>query len=256
MSFITTRREAHVIEVIIDREEKNNALNLPIFEELNDVFTRIEEDDEVRTVVISGKGKNFAAGADLDMLSSANSPKEIEKAIFGTYVIDKIAECSVPVIAAIRGFAVGGGLELALAADIRIAGEDARLGLPEIRLGLIPAAGGIQRLSRLIGIGPAVELMLTGEIIGAQEAHRLGLVNRVVPNDQVVGAAWELAAKLAEGPPIATRLLKSALNRSFLTDQVCIEFGRQCFRYLLTSRDKEEGIKAFREKRTPRFQGV
>lgn len=245
-----------VAQVCINRPDKMNALNQAVLKGIEKAFRMIEEDPDVKVVVISGKGKNFVAGADIGMLEEATTYVEVDKLIQGAATFDIVENCTRPVIAAIQGIALGGGCELALAADFRYATEDAKFGLPEITLGFIPGAGGTQRLPRLIGEAKAKELLFTGKVIPAEEAYRIGLVNKVVSADRLQDEVEKLIKTLKARPPLALKLLKSCVKASNSNNkQLGLEYERSCFANLMYTDDKNEGIKALKEKRAPKFTG-
>jgi enoyl-CoA hydratase len=199
----------------LNRPEKLNALDTKTREELREIVERAER--EVRVLIITGSGKAFAAGADVNELIQRDPIKAIEATKLGSELFSRIEEMEIPTIAAINGFALGGGLELAMACDIRIASDKAKFGQPEINLGIIPGAGGTQRLPRIVGVGMAKKLVLTGEIIDAREALRIGLVEEVVEHEKLMERAREIAGKIAEKSWIAVKLAKKALNASLST---------------------------------------
>ena len=247
-----------VATVTLDRPDVLNAMNEPMRRELTECFTRLAVDDAVRVVVLAGAGERaFSAGADIREFVQPPVPvrfREERKRVDFRAVMDR---CPQPMIAAIRGYALGGGLELALACDIRIAAEDAQLGLTEISLAIIPGGGGTQRLPRLVGRGKALEMILTGARIGAPEALRIGLVERVVPPGEVLAAAQELARALAARAPVALRYAKEAVVKGLelpLAEGLRLE--NDLATLLRTTEDRLEGAKAFLEKRTPRFTGT
>ncbi|NLG67974.1 MAG: enoyl-CoA hydratase/isomerase family protein [Firmicutes bacterium] len=239
--------------VTLDRPDKYNALSLALLRELSAALDRAEADDAVRVVVLTGAGRAFCAGADVSEMVAASSAAEAERWVSERApLFERVAGCPKPVIAAINGAALGGGLEIAMQADIRIAARSARLGQPEIRLGIIPGAGGTQRLPRLVGLGRALEWLMTGEPMDAEEDWRIGLVNRVVPDEACVVEAERLAARLAAQPPVALRLIKEVARRGLegpLATGMAAE--RQAFVLALTTEDAQEGRRAFLEKRPP-----
>ncbi|HLU83397.1 MAG TPA: enoyl-CoA hydratase-related protein [Trueperaceae bacterium] len=241
--------------ITIDRQEALNALNHDVLFELSVAFEQAEADASVRALVITGAGRAFVAGADIAgirLLEDAFSGREL--ALQGQDVCSTLAALPFPTVAAINGFALGGGLELALAADLRVAAPTARLGLPEVGLGLIPGYGGTQRLPRLIGQGRALDLILTGRHVAADEALQLGLVNRVA--DDALAAAVELARTAARNGPVAVGLAKEAVSRGLdVTLSQGLEIEADLFGLVATSADMQEGTSAFLEKRTPDFKG-
>jgi enoyl-CoA hydratase/carnithine racemase len=249
--------DAQVATITLNRPEVHNAQNDTLRRELYQVFGALTTDDDVKVVVITGAGERaFSAGADIREFVEPASPtqlRERRKRIDYRSMMDR---CSQPIIAAINGFALGGGLELALACDIRIAAENATLGLTEINLAIIPGGGGTQRLPRLIGRGKALEMILTGARISASEALQVGIVERVVPVGDALKAATELARTIAEKAPIALRYAKEAVVKGLgmsLEDGLRLEGDLSTL--LRTTEDRVEGAKAFLEKRKPRWTG-
>ncbi len=241
----------------LNRPEKLNALNDALVAELISQAKSIEADPGVRVVVITGNQKAFAAGADIDDFFSLSSAAQAYDWVRQRCLVyAAIAGLSKPVVAALSGFTLGGGLELALAADLRLASQDVRLGFPEIDLGLLPGGGGIQRLVRLVGPAQAKEVLLTGRRIEANEALRLGLVNRVVPEADLQEEALKLAGELAGKPPQAIKLIKTAVDRAAFVEKDLGEIiEQQAFALLFSTQDMREGIQAFSERRRPRFTG-
>jgi len=241
----------------LNRPEKRNALNDVLLRELSSLFSKIATTKDIRVVVLTGEGKFFAAGADINELAKIKTPfdaREFLSRIEPAFcLIESIPQ---PVIAAVNGPALGGGCELCLACDIRIASENALFGQPEINLGIIPGAGGTQRLPRLIGLTKAKEMLFRGKPIDAQEAYRIGLVNRVVPQDELVAACGELADELASQPYIALTVTKDVVNRGINVDlQSALAIEARAFALLFATEDQKEGVQAFLEKRKPNFQG-
>lgn len=247
--------EDQVALITIDRPEALNALNGEVLYELGVAFELAQADLGVRALVITGSGRAFAAGADIGGLQGLNDGfSGREGALAGQDVMNTLAALPIPTIAAINGFALGGGLELALAADLRVASRDARLGLPEVGLGLIPGYGGTQRLPRLIGQGRAFDLIFTGRHVGADEALQLGLVNRVV--DDALAGAMELARLTLKNAPIALGLAKEAVVRGLeLGLSQGLEVEADLFGMALLTEDAREGTSAFLEKRVAEFKG-
>jgi enoyl-CoA hydratase len=249
-------RRDRVAVITINRPEKRNALNIQTRAEGAAILDELRADDSVRVVIITGAGdKAFIAGADIAEFAdrTAISQREImlERGLFNA--VDTFPK---PIIAMVNGYCLGGGCEVALACDIRVASETASFGQPEINLGIIPGGGGTQRLPRLVGEGRAMEMILTGEILDAQTAFNLGLVNHVVPADQLEIKTMEIANRIAEKSPIALRLAKEAIklaSRSNLDEGLRREVD--LFALCFSSADKDEGVKAFLEKRKPEFKG-
>lgn len=249
-------RTGRVAIVTINRPDKRNALNIKTREEGASVLEELRSDDSVRVVVFTGAGdKAFVAGADIAEFSGRTAITQRE-VMMGRSLFTAIDTFPKPVIAMINGYCLGGGCELALACDIRIASESASFGQPEINLGIIPGGGGTQRLTRSVGEGKAMELILTGEIIDAKTAFAIGLVNQVVPADQLQAKTMEIANRIADKSPIALRLAKEAVklaSRSNLDEGLRREVD--LFALCFSSEDKDEGVSAFLEKRKPVFKG-
>jgi enoyl-CoA hydratase len=238
----------------LNRPRQLNALNGEVMDQLCDALEALDRDEAIRCVVVTGNERAFAAGADIAEMATATSIDMLRTNRIAQW--DRVRRVSTPVIAAVSGWCLGGGCELAMALDMIVAGESARFGQPEINLGVIPGAGGTQRLTRAIGKSRAMEMILTGEPIDAREALRLGLVSRVVPDELLVEDALSLAATIATKSPLALRLAKEAVNVAYemsLTDALAHE--RRLFYLLFASEDQKEGMAAFVEKRTPDFKG-
>jgi enoyl-CoA hydratase/carnithine racemase len=243
--------------VTINRPEKLNALNDQVMTDLCACFESIEQDAGMRTVILTGAGeKAFVAGADISVLAAQTPVEGKERSIRGQRVLDRIENLGKPVIAAINGYALGGGCELAMACTMRVASETAKLGQPEVKLGIIPGYAGSQRLPRLVGKGRAMELILSGEPITAAEAWRIGLVNQVVPAKELMAACEGLARKIMANGPLAVRLAMEAVNRGC---EMTAEQGQfleaTLFGLCCTTADMKEGTRAFLEKRPPKFTG-
>jgi enoyl-CoA hydratase/carnithine racemase len=243
--------------VTINRPDKRNALDDRTMAELDAAFARLAEDPSVRGVLLTGAGdKAFVAGADITELSTQSPVDGKERSIRGQAVLDRIENLGKPVVAAVNGFALGGGCELALACHVRVASEDARLGTPEVKLGIMCGYAGTQRLSRLVGKGRALELLLTGDMVDAAEALRIGLVNHVFPKEKLLGEAEALLRRMLGNGPVSLRFTLEAVNAGLempLEEAQYLEatlFGLIC-----TTDDMKEGTKAFLEKRPPKFRG-
>jgi enoyl-CoA hydratase len=243
--------------VTINRPDKLNALNDATVRELHEVFNAIAKDDEVKVAILTGAGeKAFVAGADIGELAVQTPVQGKERSQAGQKALDLIENLGKPVIAAINGFALGGGCELTMACTLRLASDNARLGQPEVKLGIIPGYGGTQRLPRLIGKGRAMEMIITGEMISAQEAHRIGLVNQVTTKEELLPTAEKIARQIMANGPVAIRFCLEAVNRGLeapLDEALLLEatlFGLSC-----TTDDMREGTSAFLEKRKANFQG-
>lgn len=255
---IETKKEGNLVLVIINRPEVLNALNTSTLNELEDVLESLQVDSAIRLLIIAGSGdKAFSAGADLKENERLTKEELTERCRFGQSVFNKIEYYQKPVVAAINGYALGGGCELAMACDLRIATRKSRFGFPEISLGGIPGWGGTQRLPRLVGLPKAMELILTGRMIDAQEAKEIGLVHKVVAEDyQLMEETRKLALQIAEKAPLALRYAKWALNKSSDVNlEIGLDYEVLYSSLLFGTRDNKEGVRAFHEKRRPRFEG-
>jgi enoyl-CoA hydratase len=250
-------RDGGVAVVTVNRPKVLNALNMQTLDELRRAILELKHDEAVRAVVLTGAGeKSFVAGADINELATQSPTGGREHAIRGQHVLDLIEHMGKPVIAAINGYALGGGCELAMACTMRIAADTAKLGQPEINLGIIPGYAGTQRLARLVGRGRALELLLTGDQITAQEAYRLGLVNRVVPAADLMGEAQRLASALAAKAPLAVRYILEAVNKGLeMPFPHAQNYEATLFGLVASTEDMREGTKAFLEKRKAEFKG-
>jgi enoyl-CoA hydratase len=246
-----------IARITINRPDKLNALNATVISELGDAVTRVETDAAVRGVILTGSGqKAFVAGADIAELTAQTPMDGKARAILGQQVFRRLERCGKPVIAAVNGFALGGGCELAMACHIRIAAEHARFGQPEVKLGIGPGYGGTARLPRLVGKGRALELLLTGGMIDAAEAFRIGLVNRVVPADTLIAEAEALLRTILENGPLAIRACLEAVDSGLEADlDQALLLEANHFGLLSATEDMREGTKAFLEKRKPLFKG-
>ncbi len=249
-------RLGRIAKISINRPDKLNALNIKTRQELAEALDELRVDDEIRVVVITGAGeKAFVAGADINEFAGRTAVQQ-RTVMKARSIFTAAEDFPKPLIAMINGFCLGGGCELALSCDIRIAGERARFGQPEINLGIIPGGGGTQRLTRLIGEGKAMQMILTGEMIDAQEAWRLGLVNEVHPVDQLEEKTMEMASKIAEKSPIALSMAKTAVkNAARMNLREGLDSEIDLFALCFSSEDKEEGVRAFIEKRKADFKG-
>ncbi|CAG9613372.1 Short-chain-enoyl-CoA hydratase [Bacillus rhizoplanae] len=247
----------HIVKVTLNRERQANALSLALLEELQETLSRINEENNVRVVMITGAGaKAFCAGADLKERANMNEEQVRHAVGMIRSTMDMVEQLSQPVIAVLNGIALGGGTELSLACDIRIASETASLGLTETSLAIIPGAGGTQRLPRLIGIGRAKELIYTARRIAAEEAKEYGLVEYVVPADELEEKAIEIAKQIAENGPIAVRLAKEAITNGMQVDlKTGLQMEKQAYEGVIHTEDRLEGLQAFREKRKPIYKG-
>jgi len=252
---ILYEKDERIGTITLNRPKAYNALNLEMFRELDHVFSAIKGDDDVKVVIITGSDKFFAAGADISEVSSIDTPVAAYEFVRDIEAFHRIEDLDKPVIAAIGGLALGGGCELSMCCDLRIAAENAIFGQPEIKIGVIPGGGGTQRLPRLIGVTKAKELLYTGDTIDAHEAYRIGLVNRVVPVETLMDEAREMAKKIARQPGIALRATKLAVNGGMSMDmKSAIAYEARCFEILFSTEDQKEGTKAFMEKRKPVFK--
>jgi enoyl-CoA hydratase len=254
---LQVERKDGVAVVTVSRPKKLNALNTKTIDEIDAIFTALASDGEVRGVVVTGAGeKAFVAGADIEELAGLDAESGRALSERGHRVFDRIEWLGKPVVAAINGFALGGGCELALACHVRLASENASLGTPEVKLGLMCGYGGTQRLPRLVGRGAALEILLTGGRVGAEEALRLGLVNRVVPLEQLLPEAEALVREMIANGPLALRATLEAVHGGLDRPLAEAQEGEaQLFGELCASSDAGEGTSAFLEKRAPRFRG-
>ena len=248
-------KKEKVCIVAINNPQALNALNSAVIEELDRAFSEIAADDGIAAVILTGAGKAFVAGADIAQMSTMNAAQGKAFGEYGAAVFRKIELLDKPVIAAVNGYALGGGCELAMCCDIRIASAKAKFGQPEVGLGITPGFSGTQRLPRIVGPGKAKELIFTAGIIDAAEACRIGLVNKVTEPEALMDEAMEMAAKIASKSPIAVKYSKQAINKGMQTDMdtaISIEAG--LFGLCFSSEDQKEGMRAFLEKRAPDFK--
>jgi len=248
-------KENGIAVLTVNRPEVRNALNKETVGEIRQAVAEVKGDDDIKVLIVTGAGdKAFVAGADLASLKTRGMIETLHNE--NQIVLSELANLEKPVIAAVNGFALGGGCELALACDIRIAAEGAKFGQPEPGLGFLPGAGGTQRLPRLVGAAKAKELIFTGDIIGAAEAEKIGLVNKIVPPQELMNAAFEMAGKIMKKGPLAIKMAKTVIDRGLdldLDNALLLERVSQTI--LFGSDDRNEGINAFFEKRAPEFQG-
>lgn len=241
--------------ITVNRPQSMNALSNEVLDELYAAFTAVSKDPEVKAVILTGEGKAFVAGADISQMVSLSTLEGRAMMIKGQNVMNLIESVDKPVIGAINGFALGGGCELAMACDMRIASEKAKFGQPEVNLGIIPGFGGTQRLPRLVGKGMGKYLIMTAEMIDAQEAYRIGLVEKVVPAEELMGAAEKVARTIMSKAPIAIRAAKLSVNNGISLDiRTGVAFEGEALVAPFSSEDKVEGMKAFLEKRPAVFQ--
>jgi enoyl-CoA hydratase/carnithine racemase len=250
-------KKGAVAYVTVNRPKVLNALNTPTWADLRTAFEDARDDDSVRGVILTGAGdKAFIAGADISELAHATALEAEESSRFGQKVLDLIENLGKPVIAAVNGFALGGGCETAMACNIRIAADSAKFGQPEVKLGLLPGGGGTQRLPRLVGKGRALQLILSGGMINAQEAYRIGLANEVVPPANLTARAEEILKQIGANAPVAVRLSLEAVNKGLDTSQSeGFALEASYFGLCAATDDKKEGTSAFLEKRAPQFHG-
>ena len=250
-------KKASIAYVTINRPKVLNALNQATWRELQTAFEAARKDEEVRGVIVTGAGdKAFIAGADIGELSKVSAVEAEKSSSSGQAVLNLVENLGKPVIAAINGFALGGGCETAMACTIRIASESAKFGQPEVKLGLLPGGGGTQRLPRLVGKGRALQLILTGEVIGAQEAYRIGLVNEVVPAADLISRAEAILKQIFSNAPVAVKYSLEAVNKGLDTSQAeGFALEASFFGLCAATEDKKEGTSAFLAKRAPQFRG-
>ena len=255
--FVLSKKEDDICYITIDRPPMN-ALNKVLMMELISTFSELKDDKDLRVVILTGKGdRAFVAGADISEVRGIAREEAKQFSALGQETTNAICSCHVPVLCAINGLALGGGCELALACDIRIMSENALIGLPEVTLGVLPGAGGTQRLPKIIPPGIAKLLLFSGEPISAHDAHKCGLVEKVVLKRMVMDTSIKLAQKIAANGPLAIRALKRLIvNSADSTLEEGLRFEQEEFAKLCSSKDKEEGINAFFEKRKPRFRSM
>ena len=249
-------KRGDIAYVTVNRPKVLNALNTPTWKDLRTAFEAARDDVTVRGVILTGAGKAFMAGADISELAHVTAFEAEQSSRFGQEVLDLIENLGKPVVAAINGFALGGGCETAMACTIRIAAESAKFGQPEVKLGLLPGGGGTQRLPRLVGKGRALQLILSGEMISTQEAYRIGLVNEIVPAANLIERAEAILKQIAANAPIAVKFAIEAANKGMETSQsegMLLEASY--FGLCAATEDKKEGTSAFLEKRAPQFRG-
>ena len=255
MEFVRLEKKEKIRILTISRESVLNALNRQVLEEISEAVGLLENDDEAEVLIITGTGRAFVAGADIKTQSDFNEEEAGEWGRYGSSIFRRIELLEFPTIAAVNGYALGGGCELAMSCDIIIADEKAKFGQPEVKLGVIPGFSGTQRLPRRVGVSKAKELLYTGEMINAQEALRIGLANRVAPHGHVMDDALELAETIMKNAPLALKYAKIAVDEGIETDiDSAIEIENKFFRKTFDTEDQKEGMRAFIEKRPPVFR--
>lgn len=251
---VTEQHQPGIALIQLNRPKELNALNPQLMGEVRDALLQLDKNEQVKVIIITGNDQAFAAGADIKQMADKSAIDMHIMDQFSTW--DQIRKTKKPIIAAVSGFALGGGCEFVMTCDMVIASETAKFGQPEIKIGTIPGAGGTQRLTKAVGKAKAMELILTGRFLSAQEAHFYGLVNKVVPVEMYMHEAVELAKEIAQMPAIAVQLAKEAINRSFETQlDEGLMFERKNFYLTFASEDQKEGMKAFIEKRKPVYKG-
>ena len=251
---VNPQYDKHIALIELNRPKELNALNRQLMIEIRDTLRDFDEDDNIRVVILTGGERVFAAGADIKQMADATAISMLNIDQFSTW--DQIKKNKKPIIAAVSGFALGGGCELAMTCDMIIASETAQFGQPEINIGTMPGAGGTQRLTRAVGKGLAMEMVLTGRFITAEEAQRAGLVNKVVPVEVLLKETVKIAKLIAAKSPIAVKLAKESVVKAFETTlDEGLQFERKNFYLTFASEDQKEGMKAFVEKRAPDFRG-
>jgi enoyl-CoA hydratase len=251
---VESEYQPHIAIIRLNRPKELNALNLQLMLELKAALATLDDDDNVRCIIITGNQQAFAAGADIKQMESKTAIDLLKIDQFETW--DQIRKTKKPIIAAVSGFALGGGCELAMTCDMIVASETAKFGQPEIKIGIMPGAGGTQRLTKAVGKALAMEMVLTGKFISAEEAMRAGLVNRVVAEELYLDEAVKLAKEVTQMSPISVRLAKESVLKAFDSGlQEGLYFERKNFYMCFASEDQKEGMKAFVEKRKPKFEG-
>lgn len=251
---VTEQYQPGIALIQLNRPKELNALNPQLMGEVRDALLQLDKNENVKVIIITGNDQAFAAGADIKQMADKSAIDMHIMDQFSTW--DQIRKTKKPIIAAVSGFALGGGCEFVMTCDMVIASETAKFGQPEIKIGTIPGAGGTQRLTKAVGKAKAMELILTGRFLSAQEAHFYGLVNKVVPVEMYMHEATELAKEIAQMPGVAVQLAKEAINRSFETQlDEGLMFERKNFYLTFASEDQKEGMKAFIEKRKPVYKG-
>lgn len=254
--YLLLEKKDGILLVRIHRPEELNALNADLLSELDCAMAEASAEEEVRAVILTGEGKSFVAGADIACMSTMDPVEAKAFGSFGAEVFRRIEIMEKPVIAAVNGYALGGGCELAMACDIRIASTKAKIGQPETGLGITPGFNGTLRLPRLVGLGRAKEIILAGETLDAAEAYRIGLFNKVVEPEELLDTAWELASKIVSRAPLAVRYAKEAMNNSMESGfEAAMAMEANLFALCFATQDQKEGMAAFLEKRKAGFSG-
>lgn len=250
MKYIKFEQQGHVALLTINRPEVLNALNEGVMRELSEITMKIQEMEDIHVMVITGEGRSFVAGADIGQMVNFSAVDAKAFSQHGNRVFIQIANGTKPVIAAINGFALGGGCELAMACDIRIASDKAKLGMPEVALGITPGFGGTQRMARIVGMSTAVDLILTGRIITAQEARDIGLVNHIYPADEMLNKAMEMAHLIASRPQVAVHQAKQSIRTGKQIDiHTAVAYEAESFGLCFSTEDQKDAMQAFIEKR-------
>ena len=246
MAFVTLEREGHIALITMNRPEALNALNRQVLEELSQVLDQVEADPELYVAIVTGAGRSFVAGADIGQMSTLSSAEAKAFGLFGNQVFLKLENLSKPTIAAVNGFALGGGCELSMACDIRLASEKAKFGQPEVGLGITPGFGGTQRLARIVGTAHAMELILTAQVIPASQAQEIGLVSHVYAPDDLLPQAKALAQAIAANAQVAVRQSKAAIRRGLQTDMyTATAFEAEAFGLCFSTEDQKDAMHAF-----------
>jgi len=250
MSFVTLEQKGAIGVITMNRPEALNALNEQVLQDLSDVLDQVENNEEILVAIVTGAGRSFVAGADIGQMSGLSAVEGKKFGVFGNNIFHKLENLTKPTIAAVNGFALGGGCELAMSCDIRLASEKAKFGQPEVGLGITPGFGGTQRLPRIVGISKAMELILTGKTIGAAEAKAIGLVSEVYPPEELMDKAMEMAKAICANAPIAVAESKRCIRMGMQTDIATgSAFEAEAFGVTCGTEDKNEGMGAFLEKR-------
>jgi len=253
---IKVKKESNIAVAVITRPETLNALNRQVIKDLSSLLDHVEQDHEIRALIVTGEGRAFVAGADIREQSDLDLEGGRKWGQIGAAVFRRLECLEIPTLAAINGFALGGGLELVMACDLRIAAINAKLGQPEVSLGITPGFSGTQRLPRLVGVSKAKELIFTGKMIGSVEAEKIGLVNKVVEADYLMAETIEMAKSIIKNAPLAVKYSKVAIDRGLEIDKCSgIAVENELFAMCFATEDQKEGMRAYLEKRVPQFKG-